>query len=119
MSGGMNAMLWSLDLDTYRYLSVSDAGVELLGYSREELLNMTIFDIIAPEDRERLEKHLPVRPSSGDVGEWIFKRKNGSRVGVTIRFQDAEIGGHRVSFRYATRIREIERPQTPAAQRNH
>jgi hypothetical protein len=38
MRGGMNAMLWSLDLDTYCYLSVSDAGVELLGYSREELL---------------------------------------------------------------------------------
>jgi PAS domain S-box-containing protein len=118
MSGGMNAMLWSLDLDTYRYLSVSDAGLELLGYSREELLKMAIFDIIAPEDRERLEKHLPVRPSSGDVGEWIFKRKNGSRVGVTIRFQDTEIGGHRVSFRYATRIREIETRQA-ATQPNH
>jgi PAS domain S-box-containing protein len=112
-------MLWSLDLDTYRYLSVSDAAIELLGYSREELLNMTIFDLIAPQDRERLQKHLPVRPSSGDVGEWILKRKNGTRVGVTIRFQDVEIGCQRVSFRYATRIREIETPQVPAAQPNH
>jgi PAS domain S-box-containing protein len=59
MSKDVQAIMWSLDLDTLRYLSASDATLELLGYSREELLNMTIFDIIAPEDRERLEKHLP------------------------------------------------------------
>jgi hypothetical protein len=46
-------MLWSLDLDTYRYLSVSDAGVELLGYSREELLKMTIFGSSCPKTATR------------------------------------------------------------------
>ena len=105
------AIMWSLDLDTYRYLSASDGLLHLLGYSREELLNMTIFDVIAPEDRKRLEGHLPVRPSSGDVGEWLFKRKDGRRVAVHIRFHDVEVGAHRVSFRYAVKVRDVEVPQ--------
>ena len=107
----VHAIMWSLDLDTYRYLSVSDGLVDLLGYSREELLTMDIFQVIAPEDRERLQKHLPVRPSTGDVGEWIFKRKDGSRVAVHIRFHDVEVGAHRVSFRYAVKVREVEKPR--------
>jgi PAS domain S-box-containing protein len=110
MSGDVHAIMWSLDLDTYRYLSVNDGLVELLGYNREELLRMTIFDMIAPEDRERLQKHLPERPSTGDVGEWILRRKNGSRVAVHIRFHDVELGAHRVSFRYATKVREVAAP---------
>lgn len=107
----VHAIMWSLDLDTYRYLSVSDGLVELLGYTREELLRMTIFDVIAPEDCERLQKHLPVRPTTGDVGEWLFKRKDGSRVAVHIRFHDVEVGAHRVSFRYATKVRAVETPR--------
>src|SRR5689334_5073809 len=105
-----HAIMWSLDLDTYRYLTVSDALVEVLGYSREELLKMTIFDTIAPEQRERLEKHLPVRPSTGDVGEWTLRRKDGSRVALHIRFHDVQLGAHRISFRYATQVREVPLP---------
>jgi hypothetical protein len=41
----------------------------------------------------------------------MFKRKDGSRVGVTIRFHDVEVGTHRVSFRYATKVRDIASPQ--------
>ena len=110
----VHAIMWSLDLDTYQYLSASDAFLDLLGYSREELLKMTIFDVIAPEERTRLEGHLPVRPSIGDVGEWIFKRKDGTRVAVHIRFHDVEVGAHRVSFRYAVKVRDVEaRVATP------
>jgi PAS domain S-box-containing protein len=105
-----NAIMWSLDLDTYRYLTASDALVDLLGYSREELLKMTIFDTIAPEQRQRLEEHLPVRPTTGDVGKWMLKRKDGSRVALHIRFHDVQVGAHRISFRYATQVREVPVP---------
>jgi PAS domain S-box-containing protein len=111
----VHAIMWSLDLDTYRYLSASDGLLDLLGYTREELLQMTIFDVIAPEDGERLQKHLPVRPTTGDVGEWIFKRKDGTRVAVHIRFHDVELAGHRVSFRYATRVHDVELPRVAHA----
>jgi PAS domain S-box-containing protein len=107
----VHAIMWSLDLDTYRYLSVSDGLLDLLGYTREELLQMTIFDVIAPEDRERLQNDLPVRPSTGDVGEWLFKRKDGTRVAVHIRFHDVEVGAHRISFRYATKVHDVELPK--------
>lgn len=40
--------------DTYRFVEVNDAALKLYGYSREELLNLTIIDLRPPEDRPAL-----------------------------------------------------------------
>ena len=42
------------DLDTFRYIAVSDSLVEKYGYTREELLSMTIFDLVVEEQREEI-----------------------------------------------------------------
>ncbi|HEX9048974.1 MAG TPA: ATP-binding protein [Anaeromyxobacter sp.] len=46
--------MWFFDLDTLAFVAVNDAAVRKYGWSREELLRMTIKDIRPPEDLERL-----------------------------------------------------------------
>jgi PAS domain S-box-containing protein len=42
-----------IEFETGRFLRVNDAMCQLLGYSREELLDRTVIDITHPDDRER------------------------------------------------------------------
>jgi PAS domain S-box-containing protein len=62
-----------------RYLDVNPAGVRLLGHSRDEIRGLTIADVIAPEEIERLAPEV-ARLAAGGVraSEWRFKRKDSS-----------------------------------------
>ncbi len=62
-----------------RYTDVNSAGAELLGYSKAEILQMSIADVVAREEVSR------IRPETsrlqGDLVtcvEWLFRRKGGS-----------------------------------------
>jgi two-component system cell cycle sensor histidine kinase/response regulator CckA len=62
------------------YLDVNPAGCEMLGYSRAEILGLTIENLIAPEEVPRLLFELN-RLGGGGVpvrSEWRFKRKDGT-----------------------------------------
>jgi PAS domain S-box-containing protein len=61
------------------YLEVNQAGAKMLGYSREEILGMSIPDIIIPEETPRVPAEL-VRYKDGSItaAEWQFRRKDGS-----------------------------------------
>ena len=62
-----------------RYVDVNSAGARMLGYSREEILQMSIADIIVPDDFARVTPE--VERLRSDVvlrSEWKFKRKDGS-----------------------------------------
>jgi PAS domain S-box-containing protein len=65
--------------DQGRYIDVNTAGCEMLGYTRQEICRLTIQDIIAPVEIQRVKPALrslhegyPVR------SEWHFRRKDGS-----------------------------------------
>ena len=62
-----------------RYLDVNTAGASMLGYTREEVLRLTIPDVIDPAERSRLPAEIE-RLREGDVrlSEWHFLRKDGS-----------------------------------------
>jgi PAS domain S-box-containing protein len=73
------------DLDA-RFTDVNAAACRLLGYSREELVGKTIFEIIPPEDASRL---MAVRaallvPGNVERADWTQKRKDGTLVPVEI-----------------------------------
>jgi PAS domain S-box-containing protein len=62
-----------------KYLDVNSAGAKMLGYSREEILRLSIADVVTREETPR------IRPETsrlqGDIvirGEWQFLRKDGS-----------------------------------------
>ena len=42
--------MWVFDSDTLAFLDVNDAAIRHYGYSRDELLSMTIMDILPPDD---------------------------------------------------------------------
>ncbi len=46
--------MWVYDTDTYRFIDVNKAAVTKYGFSEQEFLGMTIFDITPKEDADRL-----------------------------------------------------------------
>jgi PAS domain S-box-containing protein len=72
-----------------KYLDVNSAGAEMLGYTREEILERSISDVIAPEETAR------VAPETGRLAgdairtEWKFRCKDGS-------FFPGEVSGKRL-----------------------
>ncbi|MGC2477737.1 MAG: PAS domain S-box protein [Candidatus Sulfotelmatobacter sp.] len=62
-----------------RYQAVNSAGAEMLGYTREELLQLAIPDIVVPEEVCRISPEV-ARFAGGAIvlSEWKFKRKDGS-----------------------------------------
>ena len=61
------------------YIDVNSAGAQMLGYTREELLQLSIADLLAPEEVSRIAEEVS-RFANGDVirSEWKFKRKDGT-----------------------------------------
>jgi formate hydrogenlyase transcriptional activator len=62
-----------------RYLDVNSAGAAMLGYSKEEILQRCIADIVVPGEVSRIEPEIH-RFAGGTITriEWQFLRKDGS-----------------------------------------
>ena len=77
--------LWVYDRETLRFLAVNDAAVKQYGYTRDELLAMTIADIRPQEDVPRLLESVAQASEGPDhAGVWRHQRKDGSVVEVEI-----------------------------------
>ena len=62
--------MWVFDSQTFRFVRVNKATIELYGYTEEEFLNMSLMDIKQEEDIEKATKHLTNKKS----GTGIFKQ---------------------------------------------
>jgi PAS domain S-box-containing protein len=62
-----------------RYLDANRAGCEMFGYTLEELKTLTVRDVIAPEEVQKLPEQF-LQLGSGQVvrSDWRFKRKDAS-----------------------------------------
>ena len=61
------------------YLDVNLAGMQLLGYSLDEVRRLTIADVVAPEEIDRIAQEVARLAGGGVVSsEWRFRRKDGS-----------------------------------------
>jgi diguanylate cyclase (GGDEF)-like protein/PAS domain S-box-containing protein len=90
-----NAM-WVVDRETMRYVAVNEAAIKHYGYSREEFLSMTAFDIRPPEEVERLRAAVAdFKPAKGD--RWMHRRRDGSLIDVEVTVSEVFFGG-RPSF---------------------
>ena len=86
--------MWVYDANTYDFLAVNDAAVNHYGYSRDEFLRMTIFEIRPPEERRRLQAVIEERKAdqfSRPLGTFKHQRKDGSII-------DVEITSHGLQF---------------------
>ncbi|MGA7180716.1 MAG: PAS domain S-box protein, partial [Thiobacillaceae bacterium] len=61
------------------YMDVNSSGCRMLGYTREEILTMSIPDVITPDEIPRIAPEV-ARFAGGAVvrSEWQFRRKDGS-----------------------------------------
>ena len=74
--------MWITDLNTCKFLDVNRMAIEQYGYSREEFLSMTVFEI-RPE-QEKFNKSFELEPDKFNRGVWNHKKKNGNFIQVEI-----------------------------------
>ncbi|MDO8749495.1 MAG: PAS domain S-box protein [Candidatus Omnitrophota bacterium] len=90
---------WLIDIQG-RILEVNDSYCRLIGYSREELLTMSVFDLRANEKPEDTKRHLQrIIASGSDRFESHHRGKDGRIVDleVSVNYLDAE-GGRLFAF---------------------
>jgi formate hydrogenlyase transcriptional activator len=75
-----------VDPDTLRFLDVNERGCTALGYTREELLSLGVFDIDPAVNRDSIMKFMGRWKKSGfTTFESIHRRKDGSTFPVELR----------------------------------
>jgi PAS domain S-box-containing protein len=80
-----------------RILDVNDSYCKMTGYSREELLTMSIPDIEASERPEDVARHIDKIMNHGyDRFETRHRRKDGTPIEVEVSVNYSEIGGGRL-----------------------
>ncbi|MEJ7816950.1 MAG: PAS domain S-box protein, partial [Rubrobacter sp.] len=82
------------DLSTKRILEANDAYQVLLGYDAEEMLGLTLYDVVA-HDRKSIDFHVQRVMDKGNhvVGERCHRRKDGSLVEVEVTASLISYGG--------------------------
>jgi PAS domain S-box-containing protein len=71
--------------DKGKYIEVNAAACKVTGYSKEELLNMSIADLLAPESVKAGQEHfIKVKEKGMADGQFLFKHKNGTFYYMTV-----------------------------------
>ncbi len=99
------------DAETFRFVAVNEKMVEVYGYSREELLAMTVMDIKPPEDVPRL-REVVAKASVGHsehVGLVKHRRKDGAMLDVDITAHLIELDGRRYRLAIGIDVTESKR----------
>jgi hypothetical protein len=94
--------MWVYDVETLRLLEVNDAIVTSYGYSRAELLAMTLDELVVDPDVPELLHQVATAGTVIRSGPWQHRRKDGTVI-------DVEITSHSVTFaERATRVAMAE-----------
>lgn len=99
--------MWVYDAETLRFLAVNDAAVCGYGYSREEFLSMSIFDIRPQEEVDRIREQLKtLSQDENHSGIWKHRNKNGDIIHVDIVSHGFEFEGRRARLVLANNVSE-------------
>ena len=79
--------MWTYDIETLRLLTVNNRAVECFGYSREELVGMTLDVLRASGVRA------PSAPSADDPQAVQYRTKSGALIAVQIASRDISLDG--------------------------
>jgi two-component system cell cycle sensor histidine kinase/response regulator CckA len=88
---------WVIDQETLAFIQVNEATVNQYGYTAEEFKKLNTFDILVPEEAERLREHFRHSPMQGrHVGLWKHRKKDGGAFEVEICSHELLHGDRRV-----------------------
>jgi PAS domain S-box-containing protein len=88
---------WMIDLEG-NILEVNNSYCQMIGYTREELLGMTIKDVEALESAEDIQQHISrIVEKGSDHFETKHKRKDGRIIDVDISTNYIDIGEGQIS----------------------
>lgn len=88
--------MWVYDAETYRFLAVNPAALRQYGYTQDEFLALTIFDIRPSEETHRLREYLAKTPPSAYAPRvWKHRRKDERVMYMRVRSHPHEFAGRR------------------------
>lgn len=86
--------MWVVDAERQTFLSVNNAAIEHYGFSREQFLAMTAYDVRPAEDREEFSRHIRSGISSQGARMWRHQKSDGSIIFVSIYARPMNYKGH-------------------------
>ncbi len=95
--------MWVFDMETKQFLAVNKIAQKTYGYSAEEFLSMSVFDIRPEEDCGRLQLDI-ADADTQRRGAWRHRRKDGSVFPVDIVSQPIQHAGGAARFIVAVDI---------------
>ncbi len=111
--------MWAFDADTYQFVAVNDEAVSHYGYSREEFLGMTIFDIRPPEDAARVrERVASVRAGLQNMQGVRHQKKDGSLMDVDLTVHEVKLSGRKTRLVLVKDMTEARRAATALRESN-
>ncbi len=77
--------LWIYDKETFQFLEVNDAAINLYGYSRDEFQQMDVLQIRRPEDIDKfLDDNRYASDELREAGVWTHLKKNREEIQVLV-----------------------------------
>jgi len=79
--------IWVFELESFRFVQVNKAAIELYGYSEEEFLQLSVFDMRPPEERKNLKKALDKHAGEEGYisGKFTHQTKKGKLLEVEVK----------------------------------
>lgn len=96
---------WLVDATTLQFLEVNDAAVQHYGYTRDELLGMTIEDIRPPGDDSTVAMAERVRSGRNEVATQ-HKKQDGTLIDVVLNTHGFPFGGRACVLTYVQDLTE-------------
>jgi PAS domain S-box-containing protein len=115
---GMPLPLWVSDAESLVFLEVNEAAVNSYGYSRAELLSMTLDDLLPPAERTPLYQQATRAGDSRDRGPlWRHVKKDGTIIEVEVKSHPIIFAGR--PARLTVGMDVTERRRAEEATRRH
>ncbi|MFH0977163.1 MAG: PAS domain S-box protein [Spirochaetota bacterium] len=76
---------WAVDMEGGHFKDVNEAFSRMIGYSRDELLSMSVPDIVTVETPAEIQEHIrKIIKTGSDFFEWQFRCKDGRIIDVEV-----------------------------------
>ena len=105
--------MWVHDCDTFRFLAVNDAALQLYGYSRDEFLRLSLADIVGAHDTARQASSYP--NALVMLAQRRHRKSNGQPFDAQVKWRDTNFDGRPAVMVLTTDITERKRAEQRAA----